>query len=146
MHKDTLIADYRLITYPDGGMITSTQDLSVYLGELIKGYNGFGTLLAKESYQELFKKQLTERELGEKVAKNNTGIFMDFGKHGVGHNGGDPGVLTFMYFDTETGIGKLLFINTDFDSNVDVLKTFFKTWKLLRSYEQKLIVSSSHFR
>jgi len=138
VHKDTLIADYKLITYPDGGMITSTNDLSRYLSELIQGYNGTGTLLSKEGYKELFKKQLTERELGEKIANNNTGIFIDYGKYGVGHNGGDPGVLTFMYFDPETAIGKLLFINTDYDSNQEVIKSFFKLWKVLESYESKL--------
>ncbi len=139
VHKDTVIADYRLLTYPDGGMITSTRDLSLYLGELIKGYNGNGTLLSKEGYTELFTKQLSANQLGgEDDNDSNMGIFMDFGKYGVGHNGGDPGVLTFMYFDPQTSIGKILFINTDYDSNVEVIKSFFRTWKLLERYEQKL--------
>ncbi len=137
-HRDTVLADYRLLTYPDGGMITSTADLSLYLGELIKGYNGNGALLSKESYAELFKKQLTASQLGEEAGEGNTGIFMDFGKYGIGHNGGDPGVLTFMYFNPETNIGKLLFINTDYDNNVEVVKSFFRIWKLLESYETKI--------
>ena len=43
---------YALITYPDGGMMTSANDMSLYLKELIRGYSGNGTLLTKESYQE----------------------------------------------------------------------------------------------
>ena len=42
---NTEIPFYSLITYPDGGLITSANDLSKYLIELIKGYNGKGTLL-----------------------------------------------------------------------------------------------------
>jgi len=137
MHKDTLIADYKLITYPDGGMITSTDNLSSYLIELMKGYQGNGTLLTKENYQELFKKQLNASQLGEE-AESNTGIFIDFSKYGIGHNGGDPGVLTFMYFNPETSIGKILFINTDYDTNQEVLKSFFRIWKTLEAYEHKL--------
>ncbi|MEM6766093.1 MAG: serine hydrolase, partial [Bacteroidota bacterium] len=43
---------YALVTYPDGGLITNHQDLSIYLMELMKAYEGSGTLLEKESYAE----------------------------------------------------------------------------------------------
>ena len=52
-----LIAEYSLITYADGGFITSNNDLGLFLTELMKGYKGAGTLLNKESYAKLFEKQ-----------------------------------------------------------------------------------------
>jgi CubicO group peptidase (beta-lactamase class C family) len=141
VHKDTLIAPYRLLTYPDGGLITSTDNLSRYLSELMDGYQGKGILLAKESYQALFKKQLTKDQLPEGHTEGNSGIFMDYGKHGIGHNGGDPGITAFMYFNEEATIGKILFINTDYDDDPTVLKTFGTIWKTLGQYETKLQVN-----
>lgn len=136
-HRDTLIADYSLITYPDGGLITSTEDLSLYLSELMNGFQGHGTLLSKSSYQELYKKQLKASQLPED-SQSNSGIFIDYGNYGIGHNGGDPGILTFMYFNEDATIGKILFINTDYDSNHEVLKTFISIWNTLDEYAKKL--------
>lgn len=135
INKDTLIAPYELITYPDGGFITSTQELSLYLQELINGYEGNGTLLNKQSYQELFTKQLLEEQLPENEKGHNSGIFMGFSKRGIGHSGGDPGVLTFMYFNPETEVGKILFCNTDFEENQKVIKDFVAIWRTLQRFE-----------
>jgi hypothetical protein len=38
--------------------MTNINDLSKYLTELIKGYNGKGTLLSQKSYKEYFTPQL----------------------------------------------------------------------------------------
>jgi len=65
---------YTLITFPDGGLITSTCDLSKYLNELIRGYCGSGILLTKESYNELFTKQLKEKVFQTK--KERTRVFL----------------------------------------------------------------------
>ena len=54
---------YSLVTYPDGGLITSISDMAKYLSELIKGYSGKGTLLSKTSYDELFKEQLSSAQI-----------------------------------------------------------------------------------
>lgn len=135
--KDTTIADYRLITFPDGGLITSTDNLSKYLSELMKGYKGEGSLLNKESYQLFYKKQLKASHFEDGKLPGNSGIFLDYGKHGIGHNGGDPGILTFMYFDSETKIGKIVFINTDLDFDPQVLKTFKAVWETLNDYQSK---------
>lgn len=138
INKDTLIARYELITYPDGGFISSTEDLSTYLIELMKGKAGKGTLLSPTSYQELFTKQLTAAQLPEDEQESNSGIFMDFSTRGIGHNGGDPGIVTFMYFNEETNIGKIVFQNTDFDEDPSVVSTFKDIWKTLSSFENKL--------
>ena len=42
---DQALPFYKLITYPDGGLITSVHDMAIYLTELIKGYSGEGIIL-----------------------------------------------------------------------------------------------------
>ncbi|MBT8315980.1 MAG: beta-lactamase family protein [Maribacter sp.] len=126
---------YSLITYPDGGFTTSSSDLAVYLLELIKGYLGRGTLLASNSYAELFKKQLnaSHHSTGEGQApsgdEHNSGIFMGFRANGqIGHSGGDPGVTTYMFFDPETHLGRILIVNTEMDEEgYEALTTIGKT-------------------
>ena len=78
---ETELAFYQLITYPDGGLITSSSDLGKYLSELISGYSGNGRILKAESYKELFKPHLTDenhKERNENVYNDeyNMGIFM----------------------------------------------------------------------
>ena len=135
---------YSLITYPDGGLITSSEDLGKYLSELIKGYSGNGTLLSKESYAELFSEQLEAGNFEERDAENpyddeyNSGIFMGFSAQGyVGHTGGDPGVATFMFFDAEKKLGRLLLINTGLN-NKEGVQQFFSIWDTLKEYQEDL--------
>lgn len=134
---------YSLITYPDGGMMTSANDMGLYLKELIRGYAGNGLLLTKESYEELFKSQLKPNKFEEQDAENpyndeyNAGIFMGIsGQNYLGHTGGDPGVSTFMFFNTETKIGRYLVINTDLVDQEGV-DQFFEIWNTLEAYQEK---------
>ncbi len=135
---------YELITYPDGGFITNVNDLSKYLTELIKGYNGNGTILTKESYKEYFKPQLSESNFTERNTKNpynesyNVGIFMGFGYTGyIGHTGGDPGIMSMMFFDPKTNLGRIMIFNTNF-SDKEGNKAFFDIWNTLEKYQDKL--------
>ncbi|MEW7278162.1 serine hydrolase domain-containing protein [Aquimarina sp. 2201CG1-2-11] len=140
-NKDKLIAEYSLITYADGGFITSNNDLGLFLTELMKGYKGEGYLLSKGSYAKLFKKQrFPNVETGEEF-----GIFMEFSKefikikeNVIGHNGSDPGVMTAMYFNPKTETGKILLINTDSDFDDNFWPEVVSIWNSLIKYEAKL--------
>lgn len=137
INKEKMIADYSLITYADGGFLTSTNDLGLYLTELIKGFEGNGTLLKNESYRKLFeKKQFLENEKAKEF-----GIFMDFreGFLGVqedliGHNGSDPGVFTAMYFNPKTKIGKIVFVNTDTDYSDKIWPEIQQIWESMSNF------------
>jgi CubicO group peptidase (beta-lactamase class C family) len=141
-NKKIELASYQLINYPDGGLITSSSDLGKYLTELISGFVGNGKILNKESYNELFKPQLTYKnfkERNESVYNDeyNMGIFMGISAHGqIGHTGGDPGVATHMFFNSKTKIGKILIVNTDLEK--EGIKEFIDIWKKLEAYEIKL--------
>lgn len=135
---------YSLITYPDGGLITSVSDFSKYLNEIIKGYFGKGTLLKKESYKELFREQLTAESFLERDEEDdfddeyNTGIFMGFTPRGyIGHTGGDPGVAIYMFFNPKTQLGRILIINTSVRDSEGV-KEFYDIWNTLLDYEIRL--------
>jgi CubicO group peptidase (beta-lactamase class C family) len=141
---DVEFPGYRLITYPDGGLITSSGDLCKYLVELIRGYSGSGTLLRQESYAELFRKQLSDDNFTERDAESvyndeyDFGLFIGFSAKGyAGHTGGDPGVSSFMFFNEESKTGRLLIINTDLIHQEGV-DQFFSIWETLEEFQPRL--------
>lgn len=143
-NPDTPLPYYEMITFPDGGFITSINDLSKFLSELIKGYNGNGTILSKKSYQEYFSPQLSPPHFIDRNEQNpysesyNIGIFIGFGYTGyIGHTGGDPGVLSMMFFDPKTNIGRIMIYNTNF-SDKKGNDAFYGIWNLLEKYQTKL--------
>lgn len=139
-HKE--LAPYELTNYPDGGLITSSLDLGKYLTELILGYSGNGKILSTESYNELFTPQLTD--INFTVRNNsvyndeyNMGIFMGMSAHSqIGHTGGDPGVATHMFFNSETKTGKLLIVNTELRRKG--IQEFVDIWRKLEEFETRL--------
>lgn len=143
-NHDNVLPVYRLITYPDGGFTTSIDDLSKFLTELIRGYNGNGTLLTKESYQEYFRPQLTAEHFRSRNTQNpyndsyNVGIFIGFGPTGyIGHTGGDPGVVSILFFHPESGLGRILLLNTNFSDKTGN-DAFYGIWNLLETFQTKL--------
>ena len=138
---DTELALYTLINYPDGGLITSAHDLAKYLSEIIKGYAGNGTILSAESYKELFTPQLTyenhkDRSDREYNDEYNMGVFMGMSSKGqIGHTGGDPSVVTHMFFNEKTKTGKLLLVNTDLDKKS--VQDFIAIWRALMAHEDQ---------
>lgn len=139
----TLLPYYLSATYPDGGFITNVNDLSKYLTELIKGYNEKGTILSKKSYKEYFTPQLSAANFTERNTQNpysesyNVGIFMGFGHTGyIGHTGGDPGVMSMMFFDPKNNLGRIIIFNTNF-SDKKGNDAFYGIWNILEKYQSK---------
>lgn len=137
-NKEMLIAEYSLITYADGGFITSNKDLGLFLIELMKGFKGKGKLLNKESYETLFEKQ----QFPNIKTREEFGVFMDFSTEFIkikdtviGHNGSDPGVMTAMYFNPKTETGKILLVNTDSDFDDNFWPEIVSIWNSLITYE-----------
>lgn len=131
---------YSLITYPDGGFLTTSKDMGKYLSELIKGYWGKGKLLSKSSYEQLFTEQLKAENFDKRNEKNpyndeyNTGIFMGFSaKDYIGHTGGDPGVTCYMFFNKKTKTGRFLVTNTSLNNRETELQ-FYEIWDKLDKY------------
>lgn len=123
---------YKILSYPDGGLITSSTDLSKFLIELINGYNGYGSILNSDSYKEFFKSQLEETALGGKE-NFNVGLFIDkeLGYDVIGHTGGDPGTNTMMFFNTEDRKGRIFITNTD-SKKENSMDTMWEIWDALK--------------
>lgn len=91
-------------TYPDGGIYSSTNDLSKYLMHWIKGYSGEKALLESSSYKELMNVQFEATDGQFKGLKN--GLFWwIFKENRMGHNGGNMGSNANMFFYPELGLG-----------------------------------------
>lgn len=91
---------YHLITYPDGGLRTSTSDLGKYLIALLKGYQGDEQLLTSPSYATMFTPQFSKESApkGIRLTTRNKGIFWNLYVNGsIGHDGDDPGVSSFLF-------------------------------------------------
>ena len=108
---------YAMTDYPVGGLRTNVEDLTKYLVEIIKGYNGKGKLLTPESYQVLLNPQLADscfENRNDYVFNDqyNMGVFWSVSAPGYRmHNGGTIGVYSFIYFNPKTGMGALAFCN-----------------------------------
>lgn len=140
-NKEKMIAEYSLITYPDGGFLTSSKDLGLFLSELIKGYEGNGKLLKKENYKKLFEKQTfvsngTNEKYGVFIEFRDS--FLDIKNDMIGHNGSDPGVFTAMYFNPKTKIGTIVLVNTDTDFTATVWPEIEQIWKSLSNYQNTI--------
>lgn len=118
LDKQTTIPFYSLITYPDGGLLTSSMDLSKYVAEMISALNGQSKLLDKESFEEMLRPEFSETELPDNfsLSERNKGILWNLYNDGyIGHDGDDPGVSTNLLFNKTQGI--VFMANIYLDSN-----------------------------
>ncbi|MBX2828622.1 MAG: beta-lactamase family protein [Flavobacteriaceae bacterium] len=101
------VPPYHIITYPDGGLYSTIEDMTLFLQEMMRGYEGEGTLLSPQSYKEMFSVFNSDLD-------SQTGLIWDLDQGCcIGHGGNDFGTATMMYFFKEQGIGRILFSNLD---------------------------------
>ena len=132
------LAVYSSITYPDGSLKTSVEDLSKYLREIVKGYAGEGKILSKYSFQTMLGKQFAPDKLPLKInpKEPNQGVFFVHRKNGlIGHTGSDPGVSAFMFFNQATKIGKIFITNIDIGEDQKLAAQFVEIWRVLEETE-----------
>ncbi len=120
--------DYRLITYPAGGLVSSVADFSRYMSAMVKGYKEGNSILSHEEYQMM---------MGKQIKSNfNQGILWQVYDESIGHEGDIAGVSSYAYFNRMTGIGYVLFCNTAAIEGMD--ETIQKIINVLESYSEKL--------
>jgi CubicO group peptidase (beta-lactamase class C family) len=119
---------YYMTNYPVSGLKTNAIDLGVYLIEMIKGFEGKGKLLNKNSYQILFHPQLNCEGLNKSDSsifndKFNIAIFWSVSETHIRlHFGGNTGVYAFIYFNPKTNKGALAYCNLRDDSFGELLR------------------------
>lgn len=125
------IPDYHLITYPDGGFVTSLSDFTVYFHSILKGHYGETNILSAESYSTMTDLHFSEENQG-------AGIFLEIDGGMIGHSGGDPGVNTFAFFEEESSYGYVLLFKNGFS------KSMIETMIEVRKATAQLIVHNKN--
>ena len=111
------IEHYTFATYPDGGLRTSCEDFARFIAMMINGGSYQGTeILKRETVEAMFQEQY--RGIAE-----NQGITWDLAINElydiqssgvlIGHNGGEEGADTLMFFNPQTKKGAMIFINEE---------------------------------
>ncbi len=126
--KGKTVPYYTLNTYPDGGLLSSVADLSLFLQMLIKAYNGDSSFLSKESAALL----LPGDEDQERAF-----IGMGQKSRNIGHSGGGPGIQTDLQFNADSKIGRIIFANVNADEDEALLKEYRMIHTILAKYETK---------
>lgn len=137
---------YRAASYPDGGLVTSCRELTIYLQAMINGYLGKEGVLQQPSFEQLFTpmfdKQLPPGDLDS--LQPNIGMMWTFRRNGIiGHTGGDAGVTAFLFFKPEKQFGLILVANTEIEYGDRVNKqqsaAFLEIWKEMGNWGNSVV-------
>ena len=114
-----IVPRYSFNSYPDGGLITSVEDLSRYAMEVMRAYHGESRILRQESVREM---------LSPSWWKPGTGgyhMFWVLRADGTkGHHGGHFGITTSMHFNPARNIGAIVFTNASFNDRSPAQRQF----------------------
>lgn len=131
LENNVPMPQYTLITYPDGGLLSNCHDLSLYLQAMIQGNAQNSDFLKASTFEEMMRMQYQDED-------NRSGIFWDISKRGHRqHNGGDPGIFTWIRFDPATNIGLIFMTNVLAPENEEMLKDFKQIMKNLSKHSKK---------
>jgi CubicO group peptidase (beta-lactamase class C family) len=120
--------------YPDGRLFTSTQDLSKFLASImIDEDDGSGppSILSVNRKKEMLTPQPIQEKLSwtDKLYYGSTKqeIFW-IQTNGIthGHDGGDDGSLTFMYYEPNSGVGIIILTNSEDENGAIALMNIVK--------------------
>lgn len=123
---------YYMTNYPVSGLKTNAVDLSRYLIEMIRGFEGKGKLLSQKTYQILFEPQLdceglSKSDLTNFNDKYNSAMLWSVSATDLRlHFGGNTGVYAFIYFNPKTKKGALAYCNLRDNSFGEILNTVSK--------------------
>ncbi|MEO0469509.1 MAG: serine hydrolase domain-containing protein [Bacteroidota bacterium] len=138
------IPAYHLITYPDGGLLTSARDMAKYVQEMVLGFKGKGRLLEKENYETLFRKLLPKQAKPSTFPpEESTAVFWHYEKDFVGHSGGDPGIISVLRIFPEENMGYYLMANVSAEEKESMMNQFISAWKLLKKYGPRIAADTS---
>ncbi|MFK7811968.1 MAG: serine hydrolase domain-containing protein [Maribacter sp.] len=131
---------YSINSYPDGGLRTSVLGLTKYAQEMISCYYGKGDILKQDLSKEMMKGQLSKEQYNTKEElKSNYGYFWEHNRNNIiGHNGGDPGIVTLMYYYEDIGLGGIFFTNSNGIDNPVAAKLIQESWDAIRVYQKEI--------
>jgi CubicO group peptidase (beta-lactamase class C family) len=103
--------------YPDGQLRASAADMGRFLAAISAGGElGGERILEQATVEQMLSPQVPDVDPTQFIYWYGTTLA---GRNVVGHNGGDDGVATDLYFAPDTGIGVILLMNTDWTVQVE---------------------------
>jgi len=131
------VPNHQSILYPSGGYYSTAADLSLYLIELLKCYEGDGELVTKETMLQMIQPQLSPQQSPPSATKNR-GIIWTLNRQDVGHNGGNYGVVLFMTFNKKENFGRLFMTNISSYKDQALIPQMVEIWNLLGKEGKRL--------
>ncbi|MBQ4862724.1 serine hydrolase [Pseudoalteromonas sp. MMG013] len=105
--------NYRTITYADGSVISTVNDLTKFL----KATMNQGVLNNKQVLPAKVVEDMLSSQTDVPTSSRDIGYFWNLDGAIIHHDGADPGVLTYLIGDTHTQNGIVLLSNGDFNSD-----------------------------
>lgn len=131
--RGRVVQPYYTITYPDGGSLTSTHSLALYLRSILNPSSP-GAPPPASACDSLLRPQFTADHLPlhRDLQEPNQDLFWAHRRNGTaGHTGGDAGLTSFLFFDPVTRVGKIFVTNTELHEDARSLAQFIAIWKLI---------------
>lgn len=128
---------YALVTYADGGMQTSCNDLTQYFQAVLRARSGEPSPLSANVVRMALAPQFKAGALPSGLENPNQGLFWSFDKDvGIGHDGGDPGVASSAYLAFHHDRGFVFVTNTSVDDNPRYAKSLRGIWRAWHPLKQ----------
>jgi CubicO group peptidase (beta-lactamase class C family) len=125
---------YRLITYPDGGLRASCEDLRTYAAAIIHAHNGQPSALDAKAVQLMLTPQFDgKRPVGLPEKISNYGLFWEQRGANFGHSGSDPGVTGLLSIDLAQEIVRVQLTNVDISDSKKLQASFVALWDTLKA-------------
>lgn len=133
--KVAIQPQYTLCTFPDGGLLTSVDDLAAYTQEVMRMKAGESSIINQTLAEEMITDRLPK---SKKESKMGYGVFWDVAETAAGHGGSDPGANSLLYFFPEKNIGILFIVNMSLDDNKKTTIIYRDIWRALRDYSKSV--------
>jgi CubicO group peptidase (beta-lactamase class C family) len=122
------IPDYKIITYPDGGVLSTVEDMVKYGQEMLRCSQGKGKLISKDSFKAMTAPQFQNENLPDAICWD-----LSFSPL-IGHAGNEFGSSTLFYFNPGNETGRILFSNSSTGTKQQE-EVFYGIFNLLFKYD-----------
>ncbi len=124
-----VVSPYKLITYPDGGLLSNTADLGKFLREIINVSLGKSEFL-NERYSQVL--------LPGDGDSDQAFWGLDGNNRNLGQMGSDPGVQAELLFDKDQKIGRIVLCNVSAREDADLYNDYLEIHQIITKYQNKL--------
>jgi len=126
------VAPYRLVTYPDGGLLSTCADLQRFAQAVLQAANGKTSALDPAVVATMLAPQWKSSLPGAPKSLVNHGLFWEMsGSGSIGHTGGDPGLAALLAIQPRHSSTRIQLTNSGIDNDTEASEAFKARWKTL---------------